>query len=117
MNYLAKFGVDFGVSLPPIERLESLLLELLLLLLSEIWELLDPLGLFDGFLLAHCPYSSETVSEIISCCFITGGSMRLVPSISQRCPLDELYLSLVFSGTSWDSSSFLSALLKVLFPD
>ena len=61
MNLLSKFGVDRGVSLPS-DNFESRLLELLL---EEIGVLLDPLGLFEGFLFC-IPYSSDTVSEIIS---------------------------------------------------
>ena len=46
----------------PSDNFESRLLELLL---EEIGVLLDPLGLFEGFLF-WIPYSSDTVSEIIS---------------------------------------------------
>jgi hypothetical protein len=121
MNLCSKFGVDRGVRLP----LLSLSFErwLLVLLLEEIGVLLDPLGLFDGFWI-WIPYSSETVSEIISCWFSgtagdgsSYGSRRLVPIIS-RWPLEELYFSFAFSGTSYESSSFLSPLLNVLLePD
>ena len=87
-----KLGVDRGVILPSFER--RLLVELLL----ELTGVLLPLGLLDGFLF-WTPYSSETVSEMISCCLMAGeGSIRDVPRIS-RWPLEELYFSLV-SGTS-----------------
>jgi len=93
----SKFGVDRGVSLPS-DNFESRLLELLL---EEMGVLLDPLGLFEGFLF-WIPYSSETVSEIMSWLFsgtAGDGSRRLVPMIS-RWPLEELYFSFAFSGIS-----------------
>ena len=116
MNLCSKFGVDRGVILPS----DSFERRLLVLLLEEIGVLLDPLGLFEGFLF-WMPYSSDTVSDIISWWFsgtAGDGSRRLVPMIS-RLPLEELYFpSFAFSGTSWESSSFLSPRLKVLFePD
>ena len=66
----------------PSDNFESRLLELLL---EEMGVLLDPLGLFEGFLF-WIPYSSETVSEIMSWLFsgtAGDGSRRLVPMISR----------------------------------
>ena len=109
-----KIGVERGVNF--LNLSDSLDRRLEEELLDETVGVLELLGLLSGLLFCT-PYSSDTVSEIISVVLTTGvvASIREVPIIS-RWPDELLYLSFV-SGISCESSSFLSFRLKVLFPD